>query len=178
MFFFSPFHPLLRPRRSWRCPKRRRRPSPSTSIFLDHAGKLTPLSGQQRRAADLATHTARDDGENVRCHPAVFSQDRFQRTGDVDGSTTGSGSWMTPFAGTAKVSSSTSCGTPCGPTDDEPVVFEQSIQGQLTDAEWRELLTPGTRLNERWQSQVDVIAFFLRKLRDASCLSCGGPITR
>src|SRR5690348_948202 len=46
------------------------------------------------------------------------------------------------------------------PTDDEPVVFEQSIQGKLTDAEWREVLTPGTRLNERWQSQVDVIAFF------------------
>ena len=53
------------------------------------------------------------------------------------------------------------------PTDDEPVTFEQSIQGKLTDAEWRELLTPGTRLHERWQSQVDVIAFFLRQLRDA-----------
>ncbi|AOS44736.1 Mannan endo-1,4-beta-mannosidase [Lacunisphaera limnophila] len=53
------------------------------------------------------------------------------------------------------------------PTDDEPVAFEKSIQGKLTDAEWRELLTPGTALNERWQSQVDVIAFFLRQLRDA-----------
>ncbi len=53
------------------------------------------------------------------------------------------------------------------PTEDEPVVFEKSIQGKLTDAEWREVLTPGTRLNERWKSQVDVIAFFLRQLRDA-----------
>lgn len=53
------------------------------------------------------------------------------------------------------------------PTEDEPVAFEQSIQGELTDAEWRELLTPGTRLHARWQSQVDVIAFFLRQLRDA-----------
>jgi mannan endo-1,4-beta-mannosidase len=53
------------------------------------------------------------------------------------------------------------------PTEDEPVEFTKSIQGKLTDAEWRELLTPGTRLHERWQSQVDVIAFFLRQLRDA-----------
>lgn len=53
------------------------------------------------------------------------------------------------------------------PTEDEPVEFRDSIQGKLTDAEWRELLTPGTRLNERWKSQVDVIAFFLRQLRDA-----------
>lgn len=53
------------------------------------------------------------------------------------------------------------------PSDDEPVVFEKSVQGKLSDAEWDELLTPGTRLNERWQSQVDVIAFFLKQLRDA-----------
>lgn len=53
------------------------------------------------------------------------------------------------------------------PTEDEPVTFEKSIQSKLTDGQWRELLTPGTRLNERWQSQVDVIAFFLRQLRDA-----------
>lgn len=53
------------------------------------------------------------------------------------------------------------------PTEDEPVTFEKSIQSKLTDAQWRELLTAGTRLNERWQSQVDVIAFFLRQLRDA-----------
>lgn len=53
------------------------------------------------------------------------------------------------------------------PTEDEPVAFEKSIQGKLTDEEWRELLTPGTRLHERWESQVDVIAFFLRQLRDA-----------
>lgn len=53
------------------------------------------------------------------------------------------------------------------PTEDEPVTFEKSIQGKLTDDEWREVLTPGTRLHERWKSQVDVIAFFLRQLRDA-----------
>lgn len=53
------------------------------------------------------------------------------------------------------------------PTEDEPVTFRESIQGDLTDQEWEELITPGTRLNERWKSQVDVVAWFLRQLRDA-----------
>jgi mannan endo-1,4-beta-mannosidase len=53
------------------------------------------------------------------------------------------------------------------PTDDEPVEFKDSVQGRLTDAQWKELLTPGSALHERWKSQVDVIAFFLKQLRDA-----------
>ena len=53
------------------------------------------------------------------------------------------------------------------PSEDEPVTFEKSVQGKLTDAQWQELLTPGTELNERWKSQVDVIAYFLKQLRDA-----------
>ncbi len=53
------------------------------------------------------------------------------------------------------------------PTQDEPVAFRESIQGKLTDAEWQELVTPGTALNERWQSQVDVIAWFLKQLEYA-----------
>ncbi len=53
------------------------------------------------------------------------------------------------------------------PLDDEPVVFEESIEGRLTDGEWRDLLTPGTPIHERWKSQVDVIAWFLRQLREA-----------
>src|ERR1035441_6709170 len=53
------------------------------------------------------------------------------------------------------------------PTDDEPVTFHNSVQGHLTDAEWKELLTPGSPLNLRWQAQVDVIAGFLKQLQDA-----------
>lgn len=53
------------------------------------------------------------------------------------------------------------------PTEDEPVTFEKSIQGELGDAEWKELITPGTHLNERWRSQVDVVAWFLKQLRTA-----------
>ncbi|MGA2219644.1 MAG: glycosyl hydrolase [Terracidiphilus sp.] len=53
------------------------------------------------------------------------------------------------------------------PTDDEPVTFHDSVQGHLTDYEWQQLLTPGTPLNKRWCAQVDVIAGYLRQLRDA-----------
>jgi mannan endo-1,4-beta-mannosidase len=52
------------------------------------------------------------------------------------------------------------------PTEDEPVTFKDSVQGHLTDYEWRELLTPGTPLYNRWCAQVDVIAGYLRQLRD------------
>jgi mannan endo-1,4-beta-mannosidase len=53
------------------------------------------------------------------------------------------------------------------PTDDEPVTFTDSVQGHLTDYEWQQLLTPGTPLYNRWCAQVDVIAGYLRQLRDA-----------
>ncbi|MGA3041139.1 MAG: glycosyl hydrolase [Bryobacteraceae bacterium] len=53
------------------------------------------------------------------------------------------------------------------PTDDEPVTFRDSVQGRLSDFEWREVLTPGTTLNKRWCAQVDVIAGYLKQLRDA-----------
>ena len=54
------------------------------------------------------------------------------------------------------------------PTQEEPVAFRESIQGDLTDAEWKDLITPGTLINERWKSQVDVIAWFLKQLRYAN----------
>jgi mannan endo-1,4-beta-mannosidase len=53
------------------------------------------------------------------------------------------------------------------PTEDEPVTFRDSVQGHLSDFEWRELLTPGTNLHKRWCAQVDVIAGYLKQLRDA-----------
>jgi mannan endo-1,4-beta-mannosidase len=53
------------------------------------------------------------------------------------------------------------------PTDDEPVTFRDSVQGHLTDYEFRQLLTPGTSLYNHWCEQVDIVAGFLRQLRDA-----------
>ena len=53
------------------------------------------------------------------------------------------------------------------PTMDEPVSFREAIQSDLTDEDWQDLITPGTEINERWKSQVDVIAWFLKQLRYA-----------
>ncbi|MGD0696369.1 MAG: glycosyl hydrolase [Terriglobia bacterium] len=53
------------------------------------------------------------------------------------------------------------------PTDDEPASWDQSVRGQLTDFEWNELLTPGTRLYQRWCAQVDGVAAYLSQLQDA-----------
>jgi len=53
------------------------------------------------------------------------------------------------------------------PTEDEPVTFTGSVQGHLSDYEWKQLLTPGTPLYNRWCVQADVIAGYLRQLRDA-----------
>ncbi len=54
------------------------------------------------------------------------------------------------------------------PTDDEPVTFRDSVQGHLTDWEWRQVLTPGTDLYLRWCRQVDRIAGYLKELRPCS----------
>ena len=65
------------------------------------------------------------------------------------------------------------------PTVDEPVTFQPipgvevapdklaSVQGQLTDEQYRELMTPGTPLRKRWEAQVDEVAKFLKQLQAA-----------
>jgi mannan endo-1,4-beta-mannosidase len=53
------------------------------------------------------------------------------------------------------------------PIDDEPNGWKESVQNKLTDAQWRELVTPGTPLNNRWLNQLKVVAGHLTKLRDA-----------
>lgn len=53
------------------------------------------------------------------------------------------------------------------PTDEGPNGWKESVQAKLTDAQWRELITPGTVLHGRWLKQLEVIAGHLMKLRDA-----------
>ncbi|MGI4805637.1 MAG: glycosyl hydrolase [Janthinobacterium lividum] len=53
------------------------------------------------------------------------------------------------------------------PTDNPPYGWKESIQGKLTDTQWKELTTPNTELNKRWLVQVDQIASYLKQLQDA-----------
>jgi mannan endo-1,4-beta-mannosidase len=100
--------------------------------------------------------------------PAVFGQDfGFAAPGDKDATTARSdiiAECKRQYAAGAII---TLCWHAVRPTEDEPVTFKDSVQGKLTDAEWNELITPGTPLNRRWCDQVDVIAGYLKLLRDA-----------
>jgi mannan endo-1,4-beta-mannosidase len=63
------------------------------------------------------------------------------------------------------------------PTASEPVTFQPlpgvdpnalaSVQGRLTDQQFKDILTPGTALNKQWMAQVDTIANYLKQLQKA-----------
>jgi mannan endo-1,4-beta-mannosidase len=64
------------------------------------------------------------------------------------------------------------------PTAEEPVYFAEqsgqifmdslaSVQGQLLDKQFIDVLTPGTKLYKKWCDQIDTIAVYLKELRDA-----------
>jgi len=53
------------------------------------------------------------------------------------------------------------------PADREPAGPKESLRANLTDDEWQELLASGSPLRQRWEAQVDVIAGYLKQLRDA-----------
>ena len=111
-----------------------------TDRTYDLTGKYPGLFG-----ADFG-FSAGDDKDSIEGRPAMIAEiERQYRNGSVIALT-----WHA-----------------VRPTEDEPVTFRDSVQGHLTDFEWRELLTPGTDLYKRWCAQVDVIAGYLTQLRDA-----------
>ena len=50
------------------------------------------------------------------------------------------------------------------PTDGKPA---GGLNDELTDYEWEQLLTPGTRLYEKWAAQVDAVCKTLKQMQDA-----------
>lgn len=111
-----------------------------TDMAYDLSGKYPGLFG-----ADFG-FAGGDDKDSVLARPAIVAEvERQYRNGAVIALT-----WHM-----------------VRPTDDEPVTFHDSVQGHLTDYEWKQLLTPGTPLYERWCAQVDVVAGYLRQLQEA-----------
>ena len=63
------------------------------------------------------------------------------------------------------------------PTAHEPITFQPvpgadpgmlaSVQGRLTDDQFKDILTPGTALYKNWAAQVDTIAYYLKQLEKA-----------
>ena len=49
----------------------------------------------------------------------------------------------------------------------EPTPFKGGVISKLTDEQWKELITPGTPLYQKWATQMDLIAVYFKELQDA-----------
>ena len=49
----------------------------------------------------------------------------------------------------------------------EPTPFKGGVISNLTDEQWKELITPGTPLYQKWAAQMDLIAVYFKELQDA-----------
>jgi len=110
--------------------------------------------------------------------PAIFCSDfGFAKPGDTDSYLARPDIVQTAIRAWRRGCLVDLCWHAAPPTADEPVTFRPlpgadpqqlaSVQGQLTDEQFRDLLTPGTPIHRRWCAQVDAIAVFLRQLQDA-----------
>jgi mannan endo-1,4-beta-mannosidase len=112
--------------------------------------------------------------------PAVYSQDwGFAKDGDKDAASARPDIVKECIRQHKKGSIITICWHAVPPTADEPVIFRPkrgepklenlaTVQGRLTDEQFKDVLTEGTQLYNHWCEQVDAIAVYLKQLRDAN----------
>jgi mannan endo-1,4-beta-mannosidase len=110
--------------------------------------------------------------------PAIFASDfGFAKAGDTDSYLARPDIVQEAIRQYRRGSLVAMCWHAVPPTADEPVTFRPlpgadpnklaSVQGRLTDEQFKAVLTPGTPLYEHWCTQVDAIAGFLKQLQDA-----------
>jgi mannan endo-1,4-beta-mannosidase len=149
--------------------------------FLYRISGQHTLSGQHNFPADKDRHTAaaaRAWGKT----PAIFGKDwGFAKEGDKDSAYVRNAiveELKEQYRNGALV---VMCWHEVPPTADEPVAFMgrrgggvatnltnlNTVQGRLTEAQYKDLLTPGTELHERWCAQVDALVPHLKKLEAA-----------
>jgi mannan endo-1,4-beta-mannosidase len=56
---------------------------------------------------------------------------------------------------------------PCPPTMAEPCAFEGDVKSKLSDAQWTELITDGTPLNNAWKARMDAIIPYLQDMKNS-----------
>ena len=143
------------------------------------SGKHT-LTGQHNYP-DTKDASTLDAAKHSGKTPAVYSQDwGFAKDGDKDAVSARPDIVKECIRQHKLGSIITICWHAVPPTADEPVTFRPrrdanapdgklaSVQGQLADKQFDDVLTPGTQLHEHWCSQVDTIASFLKQLQDAN----------
>jgi mannan endo-1,4-beta-mannosidase len=151
------------------------------------SGKHT-LTGQHNFPNTKDTYTQRAT-QNWGKMPAVYGQDwGFAKEGNQDSYLARPDIVAECKRQHALGSIVTICWHAVPPTADEPVTFMParrprgqqpstteppavqklaSVQGKLTDEQFRDVLTPGTELHTRWCAQVDAVAGFLWQLQEA-----------
>lgn len=145
-------------------------------LFYRISGKYT-LTGQHNYPNTRDRNT-RFAAEYIGQTPAIWSTDMgFAKEGDYDSYLARPDIVKEAIRQHKKGSIITICWHAVPPTADEPVTFQPqgprapdslaSVQGKLLDEQFKELLTPGTRLYKHWAAQVDSVAVYLKKLQDA-----------
>lgn len=54
----------------------------------------------------------------------------------------------------------------CPPTQNQPCNWDGGVKSSLSNAQWTELITNGTTLNNKWKNQMDEIAVYLQYLEN------------
>lgn len=146
-------------------------------LFYRISGKYT-LTGQHNYPA-TKDRNSRFAAKYIGQTPAIWSTDMgFAKDGDTDSYLARPDIVKEAIKQHKKGSIITICWHAVPPTADEPVTFQPrgpvtqdslaSVQGQLLDKQFKEVLTPGTKLYNRWAAQVDSIAVYLKKLQEAN----------
>jgi len=110
--------------------------------------------------------------------PAIWSSDfGFSKDGDKDSYLARPEIVKEAIRQHQKGSIITLCWHAVPPTANEPITFQPvgkvepgelaSVQGHLLEEQYKDLLTPGTAIYNKWALQVDSIAFYLKQLQDA-----------
>ena len=145
-------------------------------LFYRISGRYT-LTGQHNYP-NTKDHNSRFAANYEGQTPAIWSTDMgFAKEGDKDSYLARPEIVREAIRQHRKGSIVTICWHAVPPTADEPVIFNSqgrgdtgslsTVQGRLTDEQFRDLLTPGTLLYNHWAAQVDTIAVYLKMLRDA-----------
>jgi mannan endo-1,4-beta-mannosidase len=145
-------------------------------LIYNLSGKYT-LMGQHNfpAAKDRNSEFAADYTGKA---PAIWSTDfGFAREGDKDSYLKRADMVKEAIRQNKMGAIVTLCWHAVPPTASEPVTFQPlpgneqaplaSVQGRLTDQQFKDILTPGTALNKKWMAQVDTIAGYLKQLQKA-----------
>jgi mannan endo-1,4-beta-mannosidase len=146
-------------------------------LFYRISGKYT-LTGQHNYPSTKDENT-RFAKKYIGKTPVIWSSDMgFAKDGDKDSYLSRPDIVKEAIKQHQKGSIITLCWHAVPPTADEPITFQTqgpavpgklaSVQGKMLEEQYQEVLTPGTRLHNRWAAQVDSIAVYLKKLQAAN----------